>query len=850
MSIPRATRSFCFAFLLAGSAAALGCAATTDHAIPSAHSMPDKDPAVEQRVDSLLSQMTLEEKIDHIGGVDGFYIHPIERLGLPAIKMSDGPVGMRNDGETTAYPAGIALAATWNTELADRYGRAVGRDGRARGVHIWLAPGLNIYRAPQCGRNFEYFGEDPYLAGRMAVALVRNVQAQGVLATLKHYAGNNQEYDRHHISSDIDERTLREIYLPAFEAAVRDAHAACIMNAYNLLNGVHCTENKFLNLQVAKTDWGFDGVIMSDWGATYDGVAAANGGLDLEMPSGKYMNRQNLIPAIEAGIVSEATIDDKVRRILRVIVRAGFLDRPQKIDSIPLDDPDNARVALDIAREGIVLLKNDNALLPLDASKIKTIAVIGPNAHPGVPAGGGSSHTTPFHSVSLLDGVKARVGKNITVLHEPGRDPLSPAGLAPISRFEHLDDNGNPAPGLRAEYFPNQYLEGEPAVTTIVPRIEFDWASGAPEGLPKDDFSARWTGRIRPEKSGRYLLAESADDGIRVFLDGEEILEDWSDHAARTQSIEKTLEAGRAYELKIEYYERGGDASALFGWGLIEEGNQLPAARAARNADVAIVCVGFNRNEEFEGADRPFELPAHQQAIVRSVAAENPRTIVVLMAGGGVAWDDWLDRIPAVVHAWYPGQEGGTALAEILFGDVNPSGKLPATFEKKWEDNPAAPYYHSKDNKALPYTEGIFVGYRGYDQSGVEPQFCFGHGLSYTTFEYSDLEIHSGAARPGESVRVSFKIKNTGSRPGSEAAQVYVHDIESRLPRPPKELKGFAKISLAPGKSEFVTIDLDERAFAFFDPEAKQWIVEPGTFEILVGASSRDIRLTDIVEHK
>jgi len=806
-------------------------------------SIQKKDPAVEQRVEELLSKMTLEEKIDYIGGVDGFYIRPVERLGLPAIKMSDGPVGMRNDGETTAYPAGIALAATWSTDLATRYGTAVGRDGRARGVHIWLAPGLNIYRAPQCGRNFEYYGEDPFLAGRMAVAVVRNLQEEGVLATVKHYAGNNQEYDRNHISSDIDERTLREIYLPAFEAAIRESGAACIMNAYNLVNGTYCTENTFLNHRVAKTDWEFDGVIMSDWGATHDAIAAANGDLDLEMPSGKYMNRENLLPAIEAGTVSKATIDDKVRRILRVIVRAGFLDRPQKIESIPLDDPDSARVALDIAREGIVLLKNDKALLPLDASKIKCVAVIGPRAHPGVPAGGGSSYTTPFHSVSLLDGTKARVGANVTVLHEPGEDPMSPWVLATRSKFEHLDSSGKSAMGLRAEYFANPRLEGEPAVTMVVPRIDFDWESGGPEGLPTNGFSARWTGRIRPETSGRYALSASSDDGIRVFLDKEKILEDWTDHAARTNSVETTLEAGRVYELKVEYYENRGDASVLFGWGLIEEETQMPAVQAAEKADVAIVCVGFGRKMESEGSDRPFELPPYQASLIRSVAAANPRTVVVLMAGGSVAWDYWLDEVPAVVHAWYPGQEGGTALAEILFGDVNPSGKLPATFEKRWEDNPAAPYYQSKDNKTLPYTEGIFVGYRGYDKNGVEPQFCFGHGLSYTTFDYGDLKIEPTTAGPGEPVRVTFTVKNTGSRAGAEAAQVYVHDVESRLPRPPKELKGFAKVTLEPGESKSVTVDLDDRAFAFFDPKAGTWVGEPGGFEILVGASSRDIRL-------
>ena len=340
-------------------------------AIPASSAGNETDAAVEQRVEKLLNAMTLEEKIDYIGGDRSFYIRPVERLGIPEIKMADGPVGIRNYGKSTQYPAGIMLAASWNPELAATYGHSVGRDARARGVHIWLAPGVNIYRAPMCGRNFEYFGEDPFLSSRIAVALIQTVQSEGVLATAKHYAGNNQEYNRHFTSSNIDERTLREIYLPAFQAAVQEAHVACIMNAYNLFNGDWCTANRHLNVDILKGDWGFDGVIMSDWESVHEIIAAANSGLDLEMPSGKYLNRSTLIPLLNAGKVSEQTINDKVRRILRVIVRAGFLDRPQHVSAYPMNDPNSAAVALDIAREGIVLLKNDNQALPLDAAKLK-----------------------------------------------------------------------------------------------------------------------------------------------------------------------------------------------------------------------------------------------------------------------------------------------------------------------------------------------------------------------------------------------------------------------------------------------------------------------------------------------
>jgi len=799
--------------------------------------------SLEQRVESILNQMTLEEKIDYIGGYESFYIRPMERLGLPTIKMSDGPVGVRNYGPTTAYPAAIALAATWNPGLAAAFGTAIGRDARARGVHIWLGPGLNIHRSPLCGRNFEYLGEDPFLASRIVAPIIRNAQGQGILATPKHYACNNQEYCRITHSSELDERTLREIYLPAFGAAVMQGKAGCVMAAYNLVNGKYCTENEFLNKTILKKEWKFDGVLMSDWGATHNAIAAANSGLDLEMPSPAFMNRTNLLPAIREGQVSVATIDDKVRRILLVIVRAGFLDRPQEIKSIPLDDPANAKVALDIAREGIVLLKNDNSILPLDPEKIKSIAVIGPNTHPGVPAGGGSSFTDPFHSVSVLNAVKKRAGQNVQVFHDPGILDTDVSALSDASIFEHEATDGSIQQGILVEYYSNMQLSGEPAAKGVTQHINFDWKDGSPENLPKDYFSIRFTGRIRPEKTGQYFFAACSDDGIRVFLDGELIIQDWSDHSARTRSAKRQLEGGRVYEIKLEYYENWGNAVARFGWGFVPDPKNSPACQIAAKADVAIVCVGFNAAEESEGMDRSFELPSGQAELIWAVAERNPRTIVILNSGGSVSWEGWLDKVPALVHAWYPGQEGGTAVAEILFGDSSPSGKLPVSCEKRLIDNPSMPQYFSTDDKTCPYTEGIFVGYRGYDQRNIEPQFCFGYGLSYTSFEYKDLVISPEKIRAGDKIAATFTVKNTGAREGAEVAQVYVRDEQARLPRPPKELKGFQKIFLKPGESKRATIELDEKALSFFDPEVKKWVAEPGRFDILVGSSSRDIRL-------
>ena len=646
------------------------------------------DPA--ERAESILRMMTLEEKIDYLGGIHGYSIRGIERLGLPRIRMADGPVGVR----TTAYPAAICLAASFDPEMAERYGTALGRDSRGGGVHILLAPAMNIYRTPQGGRNFEYLGEDPFLAGRMAAAEVRGIQAEGVLATVKHFAANNQEIDRDTVDAQVDERALREIYLPAFRAAITEGGAHCVMDAYNKLNGIYCAQQPFLNIEVLRREWGFTGIVMSDWGAVHDALGAATGGLDLEMPSGKFMNKERLAPLIGSGAISAALIDEKVRHILTTIIAAGFLDRPQARRDIPENDPAGVETALETARAGIVLLKNSGALLPLDPGSALRIAVIGPNGHPAVWGGGGSSYAYASRAVSVFDGIR----------------------------------------------------------------------------------------QVR---------------GIRATFTG-----------------------GKG------------------------AGGRAEAVAAARGADAAVVCVGFNKDSETEGWDRDYELPAGQVKLISAVAAANPRTIVLLFGGGGVDWAGWLDQVPAVLHVWYPGQEGGRAIADILFGVVNPSGKLPATFERRLRDNPSAPYYMRETDAAAKravYGEGIFVGYRGYDQAGIEPQFCFGHGLSYTTFEYADLTLAPATGR--EAVTVSFTLRNTGPRAGAEAAQVYVGQRTPSVPRPPKELKGFAKVVLSPGETKKVTVILPPEAFAFWHPVRKAWVVEPGAFDILVGASSRDIRL-------
>ena len=795
---------------------------------------------VEARVDSILSRMTLAEKIEIIGGVNDFYVRGNSRLNLPELRMSDGPMGVHDYGATTAYPAGIALAASWDTELAQRVGEAMGKDARARGVHFVLAPAMNIYRAPMCARNFEYFGEDPFLAGKIASATIRGIQSQRVIATAKHFVGNNQEYDRNHISSDIDERTLREIYLPAFEASVKEGKVGAVMAAYNLVNGIHMTEHDYLNNQVLKKEWGFDGILMSDWEATHDGIAAANGGLDLEMPEAKYMNQATLIPAIKDGRVLTATIDDKVRRILRKSIEFGFHDQPQTDTSIPAYSQQGRRIALEGARKGMVLLKNSGNLLPLDKKRLKSVAVIGPNAYPAVVGGGGSSLTKPFNAVSFLEGISNYLGTDVNVLYAvdiPALDEVFANSAFVVS------PNGEA--GLKGEYFDSQELEGSPALVRTDPHVRFNWGEGSysPSG-PVDHFSVRWTGYFVPSQTDDYKFYSSADDGVRLYIDDNNVIDDWQRHAETLDTYSMHMEAGRPYKIRFEYFEATGSASASLGVASASESVGRETKALAARADATIICVGFDPSSESEGSDRTFRLPGGQDELIRQITSVSRNTIVVITAGGNVDMSQWFDSVPALIHAWYPGQEGGTALAELLFGDYSPSGKLPVSFERRWEDNPTFNSYYPKEGeKRVKYAEGIFLGYRHYDRAGVKPLFPFGFGLSYTSFQYSNLTVTPGSGNLHEPVTVSLDVKNTGHRAGAEIVELYVGDQHASVPRPVKELKGFARVNLDPGQTRRVSITLDRRAFAFYDTSRKNWVAEPGEFRILTGSSSDDIRL-------
>jgi beta-glucosidase len=805
-------------------------------------------PEIEQKVNAILNKMTLEQKIDLLGGINIFDVRGYPDLGLPLLRTTDGPIGIRNDGPATAMAGGISLAATWDPPLALRVGTEIGRDARAKGKHFHLGPGVNIYRSPLNGRNFEYLGEDPFLGSRIAVGYVQGVQSQGVASTIKHYMGNNSEYDRHNTDSVIDERTMREIYLPIFEAAVKEAHVAAIMDSYNLTNGEHMTQNSRLNNDLVKKEWGFQGIIMSDWDATYDAVGAANGGLDLEMPSGKFLNRDKLLPAIKGGQVSEDTLNDKVRRILRTEFEFGWTEREQQDLSIPRFNQEGRQVALQAAREGIVLLKNDGQLLPLNKSKIKTIAVIGPDAYPAVPVGGGSAQVMPFNSVSILEGLSDHLGTRAAVTSTRG---LMTMGRAPIvTNFQREETNG--LPGLNLRTFDNEDLSGTPAKTSVSQHISmgqpFDITSIS---LDEIDFSSllslggsseRWIGYYVPKAAGTFDIFVQqggfSPSGFRMYLDGKLLFDNWTNQKFVLAQASVPLDA-KPHKVVFEHHTGAGFGPPFIRMGIVPQGKWVDpmAEELAAKADVVVVAVGFNPQSEAEGWDRTFQLPPGQNELIQRIAAKNKNTIVVVTSGGGVDMTSWIDKVPGVVEAWYPGQEGGTALADILFGDVNPSGHLPATFERRWEDNPTHDnYYPAEATNRVVYKEGIFVGYRGYEHNKTEPLFPFGYGLSYTTFKYSNLVADEHG--------ISFDVTNTGSRAGDAVPEVYIAAEQSSVPRPPKELKGFARVTLQPGEMQRVKIPLSARSFAYYDTTGKSWRAEKGAYDVLVGSSSAQIDLT------
>ncbi len=828
-------------------------------------SFAEEQPDIEKRIDDLLKQMTLAEKVTLLHGDSKFNVAGIKRLTIPPIALSDGPHGVRRENardtwapagwtndQSTYLPTGSALAATWNRDMARLFGDTLGAEARDRKKDIILGPGINIVRTPLCGRNFEYFGEDPYQVGEMAAGVVRAIQSNDVACCVKHFALNNQEWNRGWVNAVVDERTLREIYLPAFE---KSAHAGAwtFMAAYNRVGGQYCAENKHLVRDILKGEWGFDGVYISDWGGTHSTKASAENGLDIEMGTSDhydtYFLAKPLRKAVEDHDIAESVVDEKVRRILRMMIRTGMLD-PEKRKAGSRNTKEHQQAARDIASEAIVLLKNDG-VLPLDASTIRKIAVIGDNADKQHGSQGGSSEVKTLYEITPLEGLKEKAGQAIQISFVRGyRDVNQSAAVEPIreSCIQTFDSKTG-VRSWKAEFFNNPNLKGAPVLVRYDKDVNFNWGEHAPaSGIGANQFSARWTAEIRPAASGTYLVALTSDDGSRLKINDKQVVNNWGDHGEETRDAKVELVAGQTYRFVVEYYDASKSASISFGWappgGRSDPETEFSEAlKAAREADAVIVFAGLNHRYDQEGVDRrDLSLPGRQNELIAALAAANPRTAVFITSGSAVEMP-WIDQVKCVAQNWYAGMEGGRAIANVIFGDVNPSGKLPVTFPKKLEDSPAHAIGEYNDNNC-EYKEGLLVGYRYYDTKNVEPLFPFGHGLSYTEFKYSNLKIDPAA------LTVSVDIANSGKVKGREVAQLYIRDVESSVPRPIKELKGFEKVELAPGETKSVVFKLDQRSFSFYDAQAKRWVAEPGQFEILVGSSSKDIRVQGILELK
>lgn len=808
-------------------------------------------PAVEHRVDRLLARLSLADELRLIGGVDGFYTRALPSIGLPRLAMSDGPYGVRVFGRSAAYAGGVGLAASWDTGLARKVGASMGRDARARGVNFLLGPGVNIDRSPLDGRNMEYYGEDPFLAGRMAVGFIDGVQSQGVVATIKHFVANNSEYDRRHTDSIIDERTLHEIYLPAFEMAVKDAHVGAVMGSYNKVNGDYLTENAPISLDILKKQWGFKGIFMSDWGATHDGIKAFKAGLDLEMPTADYMTPKLLEPRLADGTLSRSVLDDKVRRILRTAVRFGFLDRPQKDPLIPLDSAASGQVALTSAREAMTLLKSDGHVLPLDLARIKRIAVIGPDAYPARATAGGSSHVDTWRSRSILGGIVRAAGDRAKVLYDPGLP--TPKQVFVDTDFTTADGHA----GLQLQVFDNPAFKGPAASDTTVAHVDA-WKPELWTASAQHHKTMRWRGRFVPPASGRYLVlaAAASEDAYTLYIDGKPLIAQPRREGQSPRYATLALTAGRPVSVRLDY--RPDVSYDRMGLGIVAVDKLVSpmALKMARMADAAVVAVGFDKNSESEAFDRSFQLPWGQEALIEAVAAVNPRTIVTVTSGGAYATDGWLRHVPALLQNWYPGQEGGRAVADVLFGRYNPGGHLPISFDRRWQDDPTyRHYYPAPGSRAgrVRYGEGVFVGYRWYSThpDAPQPRFAFGYGLSYTRFRFGHLRVSPRVTAAG-GVHVSFDVTNVGKRAGAEVAQVYVSDPSARVERPAEELKGFRRVVLAPGQTRRIEMVLDRRALAYWDVHTHAWRVDPGRFRVRVGDASNHTPLTApfIVERK
>lgn len=787
------------------------------------------------RIRALLAAMTVEEKAGMLAGTDDWHLRGIPRLGIPSIRVTDCGHGVSLCGDraspATCLPTGIGQAATWNAALSERAGALLGRETRALGCSVMLGPKLNLHRHPLNGRSFETYSEDPLLAGKLGAAMVRGIQSQGVAACIKAVAANNQQKDQGTVSAEVDERTLRELYLRAFEIAVRESAPAAIMTSYNRLNGDYTSESRWLITQVIKGDWRFPGFVVSDWRAVH-GEAVYGAGLDLEMPGpGTLLRQDRVLAALADGKLTSADLDDKVGRLLGAILTYG-----QAEDAVDpraaLDAPEHRALAREMAEEGMVLLKNDGDVLPLDAARLRRVLVVGPNAATARLGGGGSASVTPFYAVSPLEGIRELAAGRFAVDHLEGCSLVGT--MEPVR-----------AGTLQAEFWIGENPLGAPQATAEVDAIDVSWGWAAPcAGIIKGPFAVRYRGTITPPTTGRYRLALHAQAGAaRMTIDGEAVFDAWDPepgnfearYTDRSLVCERELTAGVPVRVEITYGKRAARAGLRLEWEVPGAADPIErAVDAARAADVVVVCAGLANVCEGGGQDRThIELPAAQLRLIAAVAAANPRTVVVLNNGGPLALP-FADQVPAIIEAWYPGQEGGRALARVLFGEAEPGGRLPDTLFRRLDEHAAMRNYPG-DTKLVHYAERWAVGYRHADAAGITPQWPFGFGLSYTSFDIRVQAVQVDASGNG-TVRVA--VRNTGKRAGSEVVQLYVRPPPGD--RPVAELRGFAKVRMEPGTSAEVSLPLTPRDFAWYDAAAHGWRVEAGSYGIRIGRHSRD----------
>jgi beta-glucosidase len=796
-----------------------------------------------------VAALPLERKVELLSGTDLWHTSHLRELGYEPLRVTDGPNGARGHvfgGEpSTCFPVGTALAATWNPALITEVGRALAVETRAKGAGLLLAPTVNMHRHPLAGRNFEAYSEDPYLTAEIAVAYIRGVQSLGVGACIKHFVGNESEYERHTMSSDIDERTLREVYFAPFERAVRDAGVWAVMASYNRLNGIAASDHRWLLTEVLREQWGFNGAVISDWHGTRSTAAAVQAGVDLEMPGPTERRGAKLLNALASGEVEMADLDRAATAV------AGLIARTDNDEYLAADAPsvgEIAAIALEAARQSMVLCTNDG-LLPLRSEREENagdtsprIAVIGPNAGRGQIQGGGSSRVTPAAQVGPLEGLRARFGA-AHVTYAPGcvidrfcpgldaRRVTTPAGV----------------PGVLMEVFDGRQWAGDPVRVDTVRSLSQVFYGEIPDVADDQSFSVRLSAKFVPEVSGTHVLGVACSGTVRVLLDGAGVLtvssrdltgDTFYGYGTDEVCTEVDLVAGREVEFCAEFVRD--TPSAIVGTiiGLRTPETQdlfATAVAAAAQAEVAVVVVGLDGQWETEGNDRvDLTLPGRQDELVSAVAAANPRTVVVVNAGSPVAMP-WRSEVAAIIQAWYPGQSFGTALAEIIAGDVCPSGKLPCTFPLDLADTPAVGHYPGTDGH-VSYDEGIFLGYRHYDRDGLEVMFSFGHGLSYTSFEYGEPEVMP----EGDGLQITVPITNIGDCEGAEVVQAYLHFPETQVVRPERTLGSFTKVVAQPGETVQAVLVIEQSVLRVWD--SGEWLIEPGPVVVEIGSSSRDLR--------